>query len=591
MPKAPWSWLRARLTESDRARGVVASIRARRLGPALGAIALFALLTGVIIVTGLPGSSKGANTPKASGSATVERRDLVATDTESGTLGYANPQTVYNRVSGTITSLPNIGQVIKPGGTLYKVDNAPVVLFDGAVPAYRDLTSGITDGPDIQELNENLVKLGFDPGHEITVNDTWQSGTTDAVERWQASVGETQSGTITFGQVVFLPGDQRITDVNTVLGSNGSSSGSGSGSGTGSGSSASTPVVPHTEFVSLTTSASGSNTSSAPAVATSGAQASMGAEATSADAATVAQVDAAEAACKQAAAAAHSSSSKCPSVPTSGSNETLKVLLALLKAETLELQKSLQGGGSSGGRGGSGGSGGSISGGGSGGAGGGGGSAGASFSGGGGSGGGGGGSAGGGGGGAAASGSGSGSGSGAGSTAEPILDTTSTQEVVTVQLDATKQTEAVVGEPVTVEMPDGSTVDGKITQVSPVAQNSSSSGSGSGSGSGSAGGSGGSGSSGASATIPVTITLTGREHVNGLDQAAVSVNFEQQKANNVLSVPVTALIATAGGGYAVQEAQAPNRLLPVTPGLFAAGYVQISGADIYEGLQVTDSQG
>jgi hypothetical protein len=32
-------------------------------------------------------------------------------------------------------------------------------------------------------------------------------------------------------------------------------------------------------------------------------------------------------------------------------------------------------------------------------------------------------------------------------------------------------------------------------------------------------------------------------------------------------------------------------LLAVTPGLFAAGDVQISGADIYPGLQVTDSQG
>jgi hypothetical protein len=59
----------------------------------------------------------------------------------------------------------------------------------------------------------------------------------------------------------------------------------------------------------------------------------------------------------------------------------------------------------------------------------------------------------------------------------------------------------------------------------------------------------------------------------------------------VLSVPVTALLATPGGGYAVQEAAQPHRLLPVTPGLFAAGYVQVSGSDIYEGLQVTDSQG
>ena len=80
------------------------------------------------------------------------------------------------------------------------------------------------------------------------------------------------------------------------------------------------------------------------------------------------------------------------------------------------------------------------------------------------------------------------------------------------------------------------------------------------------------------------------EH-HGLDQAAVSVNFAEQRANHVLSVPVTALLATGGGNYAVQEAGAPRRLIPVTTGLFAAGYVQISGAGIYPGLQVTDSQG
>jgi hypothetical protein len=89
----------------------------------------------------------------------------------------------------------------------------------------------------------------------------------------------------------------------------------------------------------------------------------------------------------------------------------------------------------------------------------------------------------------------------------------------------------------------------------------------------------------------VTIALSGRSHARGLDQAAVSVNFEQQKASNVLSVPVTALIATQGGGYAVQQAATPHTLIPVTPGLFAAGYVQISGSRVYPGLEVTDSQG
>jgi hypothetical protein len=89
----------------------------------------------------------------------------------------------------------------------------------------------------------------------------------------------------------------------------------------------------------------------------------------------------------------------------------------------------------------------------------------------------------------------------------------------------------------------------------------------------------------------VTITLPAHQSTAGLDQAAVSVSFEQQVENNVLSVPVTALLATQGGGYAVQEAAAPHRLLPVTAGLFAAGYVQVSGSGIYPGLQVTDSQG
>jgi hypothetical protein len=89
----------------------------------------------------------------------------------------------------------------------------------------------------------------------------------------------------------------------------------------------------------------------------------------------------------------------------------------------------------------------------------------------------------------------------------------------------------------------------------------------------------------------VTITLDRHVSGKGLDQAAVSVNFVQARANHVLSVPVTALLATSGSRYAVQEAARPHRLIPVRTGMFAAGYVQISGTGIYPGLQVTDSQG
>ncbi len=146
-------------------------------------------------------------------------------------------------------------------------------------------------------------------------------------------------------------------------------------------------------------------------------------------------------------------------------------------------------------------------------------------------------------------------------------------------------------------MPNNTTVNGKVTAVSPVAQSSSGNGNGNGSGrNGNGGGGSGSGNgngngSGSSSTIPVTITLDGHISGAGLDQAAVSVNFVEQKATNVLSVPVTALLATGGGNYSVQAAAAPHQLIPITTGLFAAGYVEISGSGIYPGLEVTDSQG
>jgi hypothetical protein len=261
----------------------------------------------------------------------------------------------------------------------------------------------------------------------------------------------------------------------------------------------------------------------------------------------------------------------------------MQALVLLLQAEIRELKAALaasaksaaggvaagtgsRSGAAAGGGGGSGGSGAAAAGGGSGGSG-----AGAA----------GGGSAGGGATAAAAAGSGS-----SGAAAQQVLQTTSSRVVVSVNLDATKQTEAVVGAPVTVQLPDGSTDSGKITKVSSVAQSSTSS-----SSSGGGGGAGGS-SSTPSSTVPVTITLTGRRHVAALDQAAVSVNFEQQVQRGVLAVPVTALLATAGGGYAVQTVgPGPRHLVPVTPGLFGGGYVEVSGSGLSEGLRVSDAQG
>jgi cell division septation protein DedD len=532
--------------------------RRRRVGAALALLAVIA----VVVVVVLDNSSSAppsaaANASQATGAATVERRNLTETDTEAGTLSYDGPQTVYNRLGGTITWLPQIGQKIKPGGTLYKVDGEPVTLMDGGTPAYRTLAPGITDGADVLELNRNLARLGFD-SDGIVVDDVWQAATTVGVELFQESLGETPTGTLTLGQVVFLPGPQLVSTVDGTLGGDG---GGGSGAAGSSGTSASVTLAPaQPEFVSLTTtSTTSSATATAPATSTPTTTTPITSPTTTTTTTTTPRPKRRQPARRPRHSETHH-----------GSGRQLGALIELLKAEIAQLKQqhsqppsSGHGGNGSHGsssshndKGGSNSSSNSSN-------------AGSKGSGG--------------------SGGGGGAGGGGGGSASEILQTTSTQLVVTVDLDASLQSEATVGEHVMVELPDGTWVPGKVTAVSAVAQSSSDN---SGNNGGSSGGSGpGGGSSGSSATVPVTVTLKGHQSGAGLDQAAVSVNFSKAKAKNVLSVPVTALVATSGSSYAVQEAAAPHKLIPVTTGLFAAGYVEIKGSGIHPGLQVTDSQG
>ena len=160
----------------------------------------------------------------------------------------------------------------------------------------------------------------------------------------------------------------------------------------------------------------------------------------------------------------------------------------------------------------------------------------------------------------------------------PILTATSTTPVVTINLDPTLQTEVKDGDTVTVTLPDGTTTPGTVSSVGTVATSSGSS------------GSPGSGSPGSSATIPVQVTLTDPEAATGLDQAQVTVDITTGSVSDVLVVPVTALVAQAGGGYAVEEVTASGgrRLVPVTPGLFddAAGLVQVTGSGLAAGIRV-----
>jgi peptidoglycan hydrolase-like protein with peptidoglycan-binding domain len=412
--------------------------RLRWLAAGALAVVVVAVLAVVLLGSG-SGGHRGSDTGVPAGDtiASVTRRTLSESSTVDGTLGYGTTLELYDRVAGTFTWLPSVGAVIGRGGTLWRLDNLPVVLMYGSVPAYRTLEQGVSDGPDVTELNQNLIDLGFDPYGAITDDESFSTATAVAVKRWQQADGLSQSGVVTLGRVVFAPGARRVTEVKVTLGQDPPAT----TAPTGKGKEKPAKEKPATKSPAKEKPAKEEPAKESPAKGSPSGEASAGA-------------------------------------------------------------------------------------------------------------------------------------------GEVALTTTSTQQIVQLKVKPEQQQLARVGEPVTVLLPGGGEARGHVTQVGTVASEASSSG---GEGKGSP-----SGESGES-TIPVTIALD--RHVAHLDQAPVSVELVKGIRHNVLTVPATALIATAGGGYALEALERGHRVtVPVTPGMFASGYVQVEGAGVREGMTVIESQ-
>jgi peptidoglycan hydrolase-like protein with peptidoglycan-binding domain len=188
---------------------------------ALAAVLLVAIVVAAVVVLGSgssPAHTAGTGVPAGQTTAEVTRRTLTESSTVDGTLGYGATLELYDRLSGTFTWLPAVGAVIERGGALWRVNNQPVALMYGSVPAYRTLKQGIGDGPDVVELNENLVDLGYDPYGAIGDDEHFGEATAAAVRRWQHAEGLAETGEVELGRIVFAPGARRVTAVKVALG-------------------------------------------------------------------------------------------------------------------------------------------------------------------------------------------------------------------------------------------------------------------------------------------------------------------------------------------------------------------------------------
>ncbi|GIJ50886.1 peptidoglycan-binding protein [Virgisporangium aliadipatigenens] len=146
--------------------------------------------------------------------APVTRQTLADTQNESGELGYGTDVSVAARLSGTLTAIPAGGTAVARGEALYRVDNTPVVLLYGGLPAYRTLASGV-EGPDVKQFEENLAALGYGG---FTVDEEYTSATANAVQVWQEDLGLTETGTVEPGRIVYAGGAVRVAATSIDVG-------------------------------------------------------------------------------------------------------------------------------------------------------------------------------------------------------------------------------------------------------------------------------------------------------------------------------------------------------------------------------------
>ena len=367
-----------------RRRAVISVVAGVGVGAAVAATVLISTSSGADTSSSSSTVNKGESTAK------VIRGDISSTDTVASTLSYASTRPLLNQASGVLTSEPDAGSVIDRGGVIYRVDDQPVVLMFGDVPAYREMSTSSTAGPDVAELKLNLIALGYGSG--LTADDSYDSSTKAAVEKFQTAVGLTSDGIVHFGQVLFAPSAIRVADAKVDVGS--------------------------------------------------------------------------------------------------------------------AVQAGTQ-----------------------------------------------------------------------------VLDLTATTKSVTAGLSADDANVAQVGTSVQVQLPNGKTVGGKVTGLA--AASSSSSGSGGGqSGTSSGGGGGGGGAGGGSdVAFNATIVLDNEADAAAYDNTSVNVLIATQSAQDVLQVPVTALVALAEGGYAVEvvEPSGTTHLVAVKPGIYSDTNVQVSSDELREG--------
>jgi hypothetical protein len=180
----------------------------------LAGAAVLVAVAAIGAVVALSGGERAVATAQAASASTaaVRKGTLSAAVSQDGTLAFrarsdGTPFSAINHARGTYTELPEVGDTVGCGDVLYRVDDRPVLLLCGTIPAYRTLHAGDA-GRDVRQLNRNLHLRG----------PVFTSKTAHALEALQRRRGIHVDGSLALGEAVFLPEGVRIAKVAGQLG-------------------------------------------------------------------------------------------------------------------------------------------------------------------------------------------------------------------------------------------------------------------------------------------------------------------------------------------------------------------------------------
>lgn len=152
-----------------------------------------------------------------------------------------------------------------------------------------------------------------------------------------------------------------------------------------------------------------------------------------------------------------------------------------------------------------------------------------------------------------------------------VLAVTSTAKVVDVDLDVDKADLIAPKDAVTVSLPDDTETPGRVASVGTQSESNAA-------------------DPQADPTVPMVVTLLTPKDSASFDSGSVDITIERSREDDVLAVPVTALLALAEGGYALQVVDPGNasgyKLLAVKAGTIAGDFVEVTGDGLAEGLEV-----